>query len=152
MIVSLFASDGTSGKSGKHIGVGVLIVVAIGALVYSITSYGSGDTIGPVTEADGRATMRKLQCAKCGYEEEVTSAEYNDRMKERADPTQWLACPKCHENSVQRASTGKPFGGPVVDEAAVAADAPKPAESSDQPVEEAPAVPKVQTRTMTPGS
>jgi len=149
MFMSSFAAGGSG--NGKLIGVGALIVIAIGGLAYSISSYGKGDAIAPVTEADGRATMRKLSCGKCGYEEEVTSAEYNDRMQQRADPTQWLECPKCHENAVQRASSGKPFGSPVAPDASASTETPPPA-NSEEPVEEAPATPEVRNRVMTPGS
>lgn len=150
MFLSLIGSAVSSGKSGKLVGVGALIVVAVGGLIYSISAYSSGDTIAPVTEsADGQATMRKLTCAKCGYEEEVTSAEYNDRMKNRDDPSKWLECPKCHENAVQRASSGKPFGAPAVPEAT--STEPPPVETpADEQEPEAPAQPKVGNRSMTP--
>jgi len=150
MYSSFLGAAFSSGKSGKLVGVGALIVVAGAGLIYSLSTYGSGDTITPVTESgDGQATMRKLTCGKCGHEEEVTSAEYNDRMKNRDDPSKWLECPKCHENAVQRASSGKPFGAPAVPDAPAA---PQPAATESEPDPEAPAAPEVRTRSMSPRS
>jgi len=148
----LVHSMASSGGSSKTIGVGALIVVAVAGLVYSVSNYNKGDTIAPVTEsADGQATMRKLTCGKCGYEEEITSAEYNERMQNRADPNQWLECPKCHENAVQRASSGKPFGSPVVPDESAPTNASNSGDT-EQPEEAAPAAPEVRNRNMTPGS
>lgn len=138
----------SSAKSGKLIGVGALIVVAVIGLVYSVSTYSGGDTITPVTEAsDGRATVRKLTCSKCGYEEEVTSAEYNERLSTREDPNKWLECPKCHENAVQRASSGKPFGGPAPPDS-TAGEAP----AEEQAVDDMHVAPEVRTRSRSPGS
>lgn len=152
MHLPFMSSAASSGGSSKLIGVGALVVVAVVGLIYSFSAFSSGDSISPVTEsADGQATMRKLTCGKCGYEEEVTSAEYNDRMKNREDPNKWLECPKCHENAVQRASSGKPFGAPVVPDAPAAepeSAAPEPTQSDP----EAPAQPKVGNRSQSPGS
>lgn len=152
MQLPFMSSAISSGGSGKLIGVGALVVVAVVGLIYSFSAYSGGDSIAPVTEsADGQVTMRKLTCGKCGYEEEVTSAEYNDRMKNREDPNKWLECPKCHENAVQRASSGKPFGAPAVPDASAS----DPAPTAPEPVQsdpEAPAQPKVGNRSMTPGS